>query len=301
MHQPTRPPIHRPPPRHGRRGCVADTLIAVLALFACTLVSCGSLLMAYLVVPVQPVSVLIMGIDARDGEGLATRSDAVMIAGVKGVRLNVMSIPRDVFIRVPGYGSPQRINTVNALGEIDSIGGGRLLQDSIEHSFGVRPSAYIRLDFDAFQRMIDAVGGVTVDVPFAIQDNAYPTDDGGTMTVRFEAGRQHMNGERALIYARTRNPDDDYRRAGRQQQILTAFARKAALPIFWPGLLVVIAGSVDTNLSPVDALRVLPAAMIGLFNSERFVMDRDYVVAGAGGVVPDYARVNPIFWQMFGR
>src|SRR5690606_14084290 len=143
----------------------------------------------------------------------------------------------DVFIRVPNYRDSQRINTINALGESTEAGtGADLLRESIALSFDVTPTHYVRLDFDAFRQMIDAVGGVTIDVPYAIVDNAFPTADYGTQTVRFEAGQQHMDGETALIYARTRHQDDDYRRAERQQQVLSALARRAANPLRWPAL-----------------------------------------------------------------
>ncbi len=295
-------PIQRPPTRRVQRGCFFQFVLVIASLTLCTLATCGTLMLVYLVAPPPSLNVAVMGLDSRDGEGMVTRSDAVLLVGIKGFRLNVASIPRDVFIRVPGYGEPQRVNTINVLGEINQDGGGpRLLQDSIELSFGVAVGHYVRMDFDAFRQMIDSVGGVTVDVPSRIQDFAFPTDDFGTMTVTFEAGRQRMNGERALIYARMRNPDDDYRRTERQQQVLVAFARKAALPIYWPGLLAVLTRNVETNLSPFELIRMLPAAVFGIGNAEQFVINRDYVLPGAGGVVPDYERVNRIFGEMFGR
>lgn len=293
-------PINKHPiPHRVQRGCVAQTFITLGLIGASLLVLCLSTIAVYWLVPPPALNIVVMGLDAREGEGRGTRSDAVMLVGLKGLNLNIASIPRDLFIQVPGYSNPQRINTINALGELQQTGGGpRLLQDSLEASFGIRPARYIRLDFNGFIQMIDAVGGVTVDVPYRIYDPAYPTNTYGTMTATFEAGQQHLNGERALIYARTRHQDDDYRRVERQQQVIVAFAQKAVIPIYWPALISAIVQNVDTNLSPIDALRALPSVMVGMFNAEQFVIDRDYIVAGG---IPNYAIVNPIFEAMFGN
>ena len=79
-----------------------------------------------------------------------------------------------------------------------------------------------QINFDGFARVIDALGGVTIDVPRRIVDDAYPTADFGTVRIEFEPGPQRMGGARALIYARTRHADSDFERAGRQQQVIRA-------------------------------------------------------------------------------
>jgi LCP family protein required for cell wall assembly len=298
------PPINRQHaiPRRVQRGCIAQTFITLALILAGVMALCISTIMVYWIVPPPSLNILVMGLDAREGEGRGTRSDSIMIVGLKGLNMNIASIPRDLFIHVPGYSNAQRINTINALGEIQQTGNGpRLLQDSIEANFGIRPARYVRLDFNGFKQMIDAVGGVTIDVPTRIYDPAYPTTNYGTMTVTFEAGRQHFNGERALIYARTRHQDDDYRRAERQQQVIIAFAQKAIIPIYWPSLIHAIIQNVDTNLSPIDVLRAIPSVMVGIFNTEQFVIDREYIRAGNGGASPHYELVNPIFSELFGN
>ena len=165
-----------------------------------------------------------------------TRTDSIMLLNVSPGRASRAVHPRDVFIDVPGYGA-QRINTINVLGEQDAPGSGpELVKASLYQSFGVEVEHYVRLDFDAFIELVDAVGGITIDVPRG-RDHEYPTPDGGVEHIRFEAGRQHMTGEEALKYARTRHQDDDYRRAERQQQVVDAGDRKLADPraVFrWP-------------------------------------------------------------------
>ena len=85
---------------------------------------------------------------------------------------------------------------------------------------------YARVDFNGFVKLIDLIGGVDVVVKKPILDEKYPTDDYHTMVFSLDAGTQHLDGETALKYVRTRNIDDDYGRAGRQQQVIRAVADK---------------------------------------------------------------------------
>jgi LCP family protein required for cell wall assembly len=253
------------------------------------------LMLIYLIIPPPPLDILILGVDARPGEGNITRTDSIMVLGVqpRRMRLSLLSIPRDLFINVPGYGS-QRINTVNMLGEMDEAGTGpALLSEGIANSFGIQPDRYARLNFDGFVQLIDAVGGVRVNVAKTIVDPQYPTADYGTTSIRFEAGRQHMTGEEALIYARTRYNDDDYGRAERQQQVLSALARRLANPIHWPGALVVINRNVDTNMSPLDMVLYAPPMVLGGSNINRLVIDREYILPGTNGAIPNYEKLAP--------
>ena len=291
----------RPPAPRGRRGCVAQGFIVVLAAFAFLLLTCGASVLAYVVLPPPPVNVLLLGLDAREGEGYQTRTDSIMLLGVNPSRLSasLVSFPRDLFINAPGYGS-QRINTINVLGEMEAGGQGpELLKRSISLSFGVEPTNYVRLDFRAFERLIDAVGGVTIEVERLIVDSAYPTENFGTMTVRFEPGRQHMDGERALMYARTRHTDDDYQRAARQQQVVNAFARRLVNPIYWPGVTAVLVDAIDTDLGPLDLFTLAPGLLINLGGLDQLVIDRDMIRPGEGGAVPDYDRLNPWMQERF--
>src|SRR5207248_1363802 len=101
------------------------------------------------------------------------------------------------------------------------------LRETIERNFGITLNHYAVVDFNCFRGAVDALGGVTVDVPRLIYDPSYPTDDYGYMLVTFEPGRQWLDGERALEYARTRYGDTDFGRMRRQQQLLTALRDQA--------------------------------------------------------------------------
>ncbi|MDX1994928.1 MAG: LCP family protein [bacterium] len=289
----------RPVRPRARRGCIWQILIVGLSLFACMLGLCSMLTLGYFLFPPQPLDILILGLDSREGEGFATRTDSIMLLGVnpRGLQASLLSIPRDLFINVPGYGE-QRINTVNVLGELEAEGRGpQLLAESVALSFGVEIDRYARLDFDAFVELIDAIGGVTIDVENLIVDDTFPTADYGTISVRFEPGRQHMDGATALIYARTRHGDDDFARAARQQQVLSAVADKLANPLYWPGALSVLLSNTDTNLTLLDMPAIAPALLLS--GLDRRVIDREAILGGENGAVPNYDLLRPWIDERF--
>ncbi len=253
-------------------------------LLGITLICCGLTTITYLIFAPTPVDIVFLGLDARPGEGFGARTDSVALVNItpRTLKITLLSIPRDVFIDVPGYG-PQRINTINVLGEQDrATTGPDLVKASLQQSFGVGVDRYARIDFGGFVALVDAVGGITVDVPKTIMDYAYPTDDGGTMTVQFDQGRQHMDGTRALQYARTRHQDDDFQRAARQQQVIDALVGKLMSPhqvVRWPQIWHTFRSHVDTDITWWDATRLAPAVLFGWHGHTRLVLNRDYLTA----------------------
>ena len=287
-------PDQKPPPQHARRR--PRWQWALLALSS-PLWVCAAVMLLYVLIPPPPADILVLGLDARTGEGYVTRTDTIILLGVQPRRLRVsaLSIPRDLFINVPGYGS-RRVNTVNVLGEMAEAGSGpTLLSAGITESFGVTPERYVRLNFEAFTRLVDAVGGVRIDVPRQIIDYSYPTSDYGTRVVRFEPGVQQMDGEAALAYARTRHADDDYGRAARQQQVLSALMRKLANPVHWGPASAVIAQNVDSDMHLLQmGLYAPPMLFSGATGTlDRLVIDREYILGGANGAVPNYEKLRP--------
>lgn len=256
--------------------------------------------MLYLIFPPGAFNVVVLGVDARSGEGYLTRTDSVMVMGIRPATLdvNLLSIPRDLFIDAPNYGL-QRINTINVLGEQDEPGNGAaLVQAAIAGSFHIEADSYMRINFDGFTEIVDALGGIDVEVPSLLIDYQYPTANYGTTTIRFEPGWEHMDGERALAYARTRHADDDYRRAERQQQIMAAIARAMLRPANWPRLPAAIGAffkSVDTNMNLLDVLVMGPPLLLdgATGNMNRLVIDRSLIQASPQGyAIPNYAALN---------
>lgn len=264
---------------------------------------CGLSLLTYIVFPPSSLNILVLGTDGRASEGFLSRTDSIMLVGIKPsqLRLSLVSIPRDLFIEVPGFGS-QRINTINLLAEQQQRGTGpNLATEAISQDFGVRLDRYVRLDFNGFVSLVDAVGGLTVDVEHTVVDDSYPTENGGTEYVKFDIGVQQMDGKRALIYARTRHGDDDYHRAERQQQVISALFAKLVNPLRWPAALAVIQSSIDTNLTLFDMYKVVVPALLNRGRYESLVINRDYIKGTAEGhAVPNYDLISPWLKERFG-
>lgn len=283
-------------PIHLRRRLKLSRRWLFLYLLITPFFCCGLSLLIYIVFPPAAVNIVVLGVDGRANEGFVSRTDSIMLVGVKPsqIRLSLLSIPRDLFVEVPGYGS-QRINTVNFLAEQSQRGTGpALVMDTLSQDLGISLNRYIRLDFNGFVKLVDAVGGLTIDVEHTIIDDLYPTENGGVEVVKFDIGVQQMDGERALKYARTRHADDDYRRAARQQQVVSALLAKLVNPVRWPAALAALRSSIDTNLTVLDMYSLVVPALLNRGRYETLVIDRDYIKGTAEGhAVPDYEKLLP--------
>lgn len=189
-------------------------------------------------------NLLLIGVDERpDHPEGGVRSDTLMLVHMDagGRFVSMLSIPRDTQVDLPGVGI-SKINTAYGQGyaraeelfrpgTTPQQGGMGFAAQTVEtflsmHSFSKRVDFTAQINFAGFAGLIDALGGVTIDVPQLIVDEEYPTPDYGVMRVEFQPGVQRMNGERALIYARTRHTDSDFGRIQRQQQVLRAIANE---------------------------------------------------------------------------
>lgn len=214
--------------------------------------------------PAQPPAILLLGIDQRADESGPARSDSMILLGSQagGDGAALLSIPRDLWVNIPGVGD-QRINTALYFGydADDPSAGPQLAARTVRQELRRPVDRYLLLDFATFVRAVDALGGIEIDVPAAIVDTEYPTPDYGVTTIRFDPGLQAMDGERALVYVRTRHSDGDFSRSRRQLQVLQALAAKAVQPASWPRLpelYRVLNQGVVTNLTPADGPAVLP-------------------------------------------
>ncbi|MFG1998747.1 LCP family protein [Spirillospora sp. NPDC048911] len=145
------------------------------------------------------------------------RSDTIMLLHLPADRdkAYVVSFPRDSWVDIPGYGN-QKINAAF------SFGGPPLLIDTVEKLTGIRIDHFGAIDFEGFKSMTDALGGVDVDIAQSVYDPA--------RKVSWQAGRQKLDGEKALLFVRQRYnlPNGDFDRIKRQQAFLGALAKKAA-------------------------------------------------------------------------
>jgi LCP family protein required for cell wall assembly len=169
------------------------------------------------------VTVLVMGLDYRDwaaGEG-PPRTDTMLLLTIDPVNgtAGMLSVPRDLWVNIPGGFGYGRINTAYQLGEGNRLigGGPQLAMDTVEELLGVPIDYYAQIDFSAFVRFIDEIGGVKIDVPEKIVVD--PLGDNNSKTLK--PGRQTLPGDLALAYARARKTEGgDFDRAQRQQQVI---------------------------------------------------------------------------------
>jgi len=174
----------------------------------------------------KSLNILVVGVDRR-ADGGDQNADVLIIAHVDLIKKRVaaVSLPRDLLVEIPGIG-PDKINGSYNYGVLanpdDPAAGVSKVRDTIESVFGVSLDGYVLIDFKGFEDVVDSIGGVDIEVPNEIVDETYPTDDYGTEVVTFEPGMQHMDGESALKYVRTRHGDDDNARRQRQYQVLLA-------------------------------------------------------------------------------
>jgi polyisoprenyl-teichoic acid--peptidoglycan teichoic acid transferase len=177
------------------------------------------------------VTVLVMGLDFGDVQAAnpAPRTDTMMLLTLDPLTrtAGMLSIPRDLWVNIPnmGYG---RINTAHRLGELRQWpdgGGPGLAMATVENLLGVPVDYYLLIDFGAFTRFIDELGGITVQVPETIRIDALGS--GADTIMDLPPGEQTLTGDWALAYARARNTEGgDFDRANRQQQVILAIRDK---------------------------------------------------------------------------
>lgn len=176
------------------------------------------------------VNILILGMGGAEHEG-PYLTDTIILASLKpsNKELALISIPRDLYVPTSEFGW-QKINAINSLGMFRLNDGASLTSKTISEIFELPIHYWIRLDFSAFKKLIDWLGGIEIEVERSFVDYQYPAPYFQFRTVSFEAGRQTMNGERALQFARSRhgtnNESTDFARMKRQQKIILAVKEK---------------------------------------------------------------------------
>jgi LCP family protein required for cell wall assembly len=261
-------------------------------------------------------TILLMGLDKRPGEaGAAFRTDSMMLISLdpQTNSIGILSIPRDLYVEVPYYGL-HRVNAAYVLGEMEQAGAGpTLAKQTVQYNFGIAVNEFITVDFQTVIAIIDAVGGVEIEVPRRIVDYEYPTMDYGTEVFQVEAGWQTMDGTTALKYARTRHASDDIDRAQRQQQVIYALRDKVTsldmvddLVVQGPFLYAQIRDGIQTGLTFDQLIELgIWAADVPRENIHSGVVSWDYLIGyqteGGGSVlVPNRNAIGPLMVEVFG-
>lgn len=258
----------------------------------------------------ERVNVLVLGIDRRPSEKCPCRTDVMMIASIdpKTNTAGLITIPRDLYVPIPQVGE-NRINTANFYGDLYKYPGGgpALAMKTVEYNFGRRIHYYVLVDFSGFRKVVDTLGGIDICVPKAIDDPTYPDENFGYRPIHIPAGCQHMNGEQALEYARTRHGDNDFGRSRRQVQILMAIRDKALrldlLPKL-PSLLQTMWGTLQTDMTPQVVIALAAAASkVKIENIKTATIDQTMTVefqtnTGADVLWPDRAKIGQLMEEV---
>lgn len=198
------------------------------------------------------ISILFIGVDDSEKRGQGSdnsRSDALLLAtlnkGDKTVKL--VSIPRDSYVYIPEVGYKDKINHAHA------FGGPLATIEAVEELFDIPVDYYVRMNFNAFIDVVDALGGIDleVNIPYAF----YEKDENDRFTIYLEPGYHHLDGREALALARTRKHDTDVARGQRQQDIIKAIANKAlslSSITKYDEVIVAIGDNMKTNLTFED-------------------------------------------------
>jgi LCP family protein required for cell wall assembly len=256
---------------------------------------------------VERVTILLLGIDERKQETGPFRTDTMLILTVDPASktAGMLSIPRDLWVQIPSMETDGKINTAHFLGDAYNYPGGgpALAVETVQESLGIPIDYYVRVNFDAFEKVIDAIGGVEICVPEVIDDPMYPCYDAYCYDpLHIEAGCQIMDGTLALKYARTRHTGTDIDRAKRQQQVILAARDKVVeqdlLPQLVPqapALLDTLQHAVQTDLSLDQMIRLAKLATeIDPKNIKQAAIDENMVVAYDAPTNPPQNVLVPI-------
>lgn len=206
------------------------------------------------------VNILLLGTGdpGHDGEGLAD-TNILLSVNTREKKLAMISIPRDTRVKVKGHGY-QKINTANSYGDIP------LATQTVEDFLDVPVHYYVRANFTGLKQAVDAVGGIEIDNQYLLHDPEYPCDKNQWKSCGFKLkpGRQKVDGATALKYARCRKGTcgDDFGRATRQQEVITAIRTKAMStetilnPAKLTALIQTAGDNVQTDMSVQGMLRL---------------------------------------------
>ncbi len=207
---------------------------------------------------VDRINILVMGIDQRPGENAdQARTDTMILVSIdpQNKTAGMMSIPRDLYVPLPDRNQQDRINTAHV------YGGPQYAMRTVEFNFGVPVHHYARLNFDAVTKIIDYLGGVDVFVDQDINDPQFPDQNFGYDPFYLPAGYQHLDGQIALKYMRTRHGASDFYRLRRQQQVIMALRDRIsasdALVKVVPNTAVILESlrsAIDTDLNPAQII-----------------------------------------------
>lgn len=202
-------------------------------------------------------TVLLLGIDARDEKGETVddaRSDANVLVTFnrKNKTATMLSIPRDSYVNIPGYGYDKFTHA-------HAYGGVKLTAKTVEDLLDIPVDYVVESNFDAFKDVVDELNGVSVDVKSEKVAKQIKKDTKGKVILK--TGVQTLDGEEALAYVRTRKADTDFQRGQRQMEVLNAIMKKSkslsSIPAY-DDIVDSLGKNLKMNLSLNDAIGLFP-------------------------------------------
>ena len=255
-------------------------------------------------------NILLVGIDRRPGQKWGGRPDTIVVASLSQEtgHLGLISVPRDLYVDIPGHGK-DRINASFSVANSRKENPLALLQRVIEDTLLLLIQHTISLDLGGFEELIDAAGGVEVEVPCPIADNFVDTrTESGRRLLHVDAGQQFMDGVTAAMYVRSRHGRSDFGRARRQQAVLFALKRKLSSVENWariPQILNALDPLVSSDLSGDDELRLAgaltdlePGHIHGLVLGGGLVSPH-HTEDGKAVLLPDSEKIQSALSQLF--
>jgi len=253
-------------PKGGRRGgFLRPALLVLLIIFA--------LVPAYLFLPFGTQRALLLGSDASAGG--ASRADTIVVTKAGG---GMLAVPRDTLVDIPGVGE-DKINAAFA------VGGPDLTAETVENLTGVPVDGYVVVNFGGVKEIVDAMGGITleVDEPIGVGIEG--------RRVSIPAGSRELDGFEALAYVRYRGgPTADIGRIGRQQKFLRELVQESTSPsnlIRLPATARATWRSIDTNMNPLQAARFATRTRLSGIEEAELYPGAPQYIEGISYWVPD--------------
>ena len=192
----------------------------------------------------HPISILLLGVDSGDlGRTEQGRSDSMVLATINpnSQKMTLLSIPRDTYVEIVGYGTSDKINHAYA------FGGTEMSINTVQKYLDIPIDYYVTVNMAGIKEIVDVVGGIDVESPMAFTLGDYS----------FLEGRNHLDGDAALAFARMRNddPSGDTGRQGRQRLIIEGVVKKIISPntlMNYQKILASLSNNIETNLQMSD-------------------------------------------------
>ena len=242
-------------------------------------------------------TVMIMGVDERADD--VGRSDTLMIATLDPDKNQaaLLSVPRDTRVKIKGHGF-DKINAAYA------YGGRKLTQETIESLLNTHIDHYIKINVHGFTKIIDALGGIDIEVEKRMYYED-PWDDDGGLYIDLQPGMQHMDGKTAITYVRYRDEEGDIGRIKRQQNFMKAVMDKLVSPTIIPKLPAIVSAvsdSVETDMSVSEILSFLGTLQDAKDNGLKSEMlpGKPVYIEGISYWVPDISKTRQILANTLG-